>query len=400
MIKNEKILSIKTREGGILGKKKDPELERFTKNKNQKRIVIGSIIGIILLIGGILLYRSYALYEEEKEFNVLKGQIPDFGYDIKMLSVVVDGNKSKTIPERGLYKTNVECTGGKTTGSWDYNAWNLVLENVESNAKCNINFTTNGLTQEEYNKHIKAGVSLRRNTYRGKDISKYHQDGSLYTMISDGTFGDIYVGDYIIDSQNHKWLIADMDNYLNTGDTSLTKHHATIIPAMDLMNARMNATNSTEGGYYNSEMVQITLPNYLGTYVTPTFGSHVITYRNLLTNAVNVTLANRYGTDGGASNSWAWYDRQIDLMSEMNVYGSTVWSSSGFDTGIDNFQYALFQLQPDFKNSDGNGGRFSYWLKDVSSASFFAISFYHGDSDVDIAASTAVRSVRPRFLID
>ena len=30
-------------------------------------------MGIILILGGILLYRSYALYEEEKEFNVLKG---------------------------------------------------------------------------------------------------------------------------------------------------------------------------------------------------------------------------------------------------------------------------------------------------------------------------------------
>ena len=66
--------------------------------------MVGSIVGIVLLIGSVILIRSYALYEEKKEFNVLKGQIPDFGYDIKMLSVVIDGEKSKNIPERGYYK--------------------------------------------------------------------------------------------------------------------------------------------------------------------------------------------------------------------------------------------------------------------------------------------------------
>ena len=88
-----------------------------------------------------------------------------------MLSVSIDGEKSKSIPSRGLYKTSVECSGERTTGEWDYNAWNLVLNNVESNAKCNISFTSN-LTEEEYNQYIEAGKALRRNTYRGK---RYHK---------------------------------------------------------------------------------------------------------------------------------------------------------------------------------------------------------------------------------
>ena len=374
------------------------KLQKFEKSKNQKRKVISSIIGIILLLGGIIIYRSYALYEEEKEFNVLKGTIPDFGYDIKMLSVVVDGEKSKTIPERGLYQANVECSGERTIGEWDYNAWNLVLKNVESNARCNINFTSN-LTEEEYNKYIEAGKALRRNTYRGKDISKYHEDGSLYTMIERGTFDDIYVGDYIIDNQNHKWLIADIDNYLYTGDTALTKHHATIIPATYLMTSSMNDTNTTEGGYVNSKMVKTTLPSYINTYVKPVFGNHVITYRNLLTNTVNTSLVGAYGAASGATSNWQWYDREIDLMSEANVYGTTVWSSSGYDTGIDNSQYAIFQLRPEFKYSDGSGNRIGYWLKDVTSASYFAYSSGSGFAYGSHAYNSGY-GVRPRFLID
>ncbi|MCI9280602.1 MAG: hypothetical protein HFJ02_07435, partial [Bacilli bacterium] len=91
---------------------------------------------------------------------------------------------------------------------------------------CNIEFTKN-LSTEEYNKYLEAGKALRRNTYRGKDITEYYNDGSLYEMISSGTFDDIYVGDYI-NANGVTWLIADIDNYLYSGDTPLTKHHATL----------------------------------------------------------------------------------------------------------------------------------------------------------------------------
>ena len=52
------------------------KLESFRKNKNQKRIVVGSIVGILLLIGSIVLIRSYALYEEEKEFIIISYKLP------------------------------------------------------------------------------------------------------------------------------------------------------------------------------------------------------------------------------------------------------------------------------------------------------------------------------------
>ena len=341
--------------------------------------------------------RRVVVYKEEKEFNVLKGQISDFGYDIKMLSVVVDDKKESNIPARGLYKTNVDCTNG-TRGEWDYNAWNLTLENVSSNAKCNITFTSN-LSEEEYNKYIEAGKALRRNTYRGKDITEYHNDGSLYEMISNGTFDDIYVGDYIV-ANNVTWLVADIDNYLYSGDTPLTRHHLTMIPATTLVaEAKMNDTATTNGGYLGSNMVSSILPNVLSTYVQPAFGNHIITYRNWLTNAMDETKTSAGGTaGGGASNGCEWVNRQIDLMNEMSVTGGSSMTSSAFDLGIDHSQYALFQLKPEFISSYA-GARFSYWLRDIySSTGFASISYatrgFAGDWHSDFS-----RSVRPYFLI-
>ena len=84
-------------------------------------------------------------------------------------------------------------------------------------------------------------------------------------------------------------------------------------------------------------------------------------------------------------------------MSEVNVYGTTVWSSSGYDTGIDNHQYAIFQLKPEFINSYENA-RFHYWLKSVSGATQFAGVGGWGDS-YGVWSASYVHGVRPRFLI-
>ena len=103
-------------------------------------------------------------------------------------------------------------------------------------------------------------------------------------------------------------------------------------------------------------------------------------------------------TTTATSDNWAWYESQIDLMSESNVYGSDKFSSSAYDTGIDSRQYAIFQLKPELINLDGKGGRFSYWLKNVSSSADFAFVNNFGNSSSASASNSSI-GVHPRFLI-
>lgn len=69
-------------------------------------------------------------------------------------------------------------------------------------------------------------------------------------------------------------------------------------------------------------------------------------------------------------------------MSEVQLYGSTIWSSSGFDTGEANEKLALFNLIRPNKLF----GNKNIWLRDVASAATFA------DLDGDGRAGGSVAS--------
>ncbi|MCI8394450.1 MAG: hypothetical protein HFH86_03095, partial [Bacilli bacterium] len=47
---------------------------------------------------GIIIYQSYAMYEQKKEYDVMKGSIPSFlsDYDVKV-AILVDGVGTDTI---------------------------------------------------------------------------------------------------------------------------------------------------------------------------------------------------------------------------------------------------------------------------------------------------------------
>ena len=227
--------------------------------------------------------------------------------------------------------------------------------------------------------------------FRGYDVTQYLTDGSLWDRISSGKFTDLYIGDYFV-KNNITWRIAGFNYYLHKGNSEFTKHHIAIVPDTNMLTASMYSSNDTTNGYNGSDMVKTTLPEVL-TIVEGVFGSsHILQYGNLLSNAVNKTRYNRFGQNSGASSGWSWYDRKIDLMSEVQVFGSIVWSSSGFDTGSMNTQLPLFQLAPEYICN-----RNWYWLRDVVSGSCFADVTSYGDAANHNASNTG--GVRPCFFI-
>lgn len=262
-------------------------------------------------------------------------------------------------------------------------AYKNILDNIKIIA-------TGGKFEDLTNKSI---AGYHNSIFRGKDITSYLTDGTLFTRISSGSFEDLFVGDYIV-KNNITWRIAGFDVYLHKGDTELTKHHAIIVPDKHLITAQMNSSNTTVGGYVASAMYTTTLPSVLETYITPVFGSHIIEIRNLLTTSINTSGYNRWGTNGGCSNGWDWKSRKVDLMNENQLFGSISWSSSGYETGSDNCQLPLFRLAPEYITNRSSW----YWLRNVVDSSRFASVGNRGDSNYGDASATG--DVRPCFYID
>lgn len=261
-----------------------------------------------------------------------------------------------------------------------------------------VKISESGLTKPESS--FVNTAAYHNSIYRGKDITSYFTDGSLYTRISSGKFTDIYIGDYFKATINSKEItcrIAGFDIYLNQGETpaetGLTAHHAVIVPDEALMNAQMNSSNVTTGGYKGSAMRQNTIPTVNG-YLQTTFGEHLITVRECLSNSVDTSKPSA-GFNGwnGVSISGDWTDSKAELMTEVEVYGTQIWGSSGMDILTGTKQLPLFQLAPEFINA----GRFTWWLRAVVSSPGFALVGDGGLASGNYAGNS--RGVRPRWLI-
>lgn len=231
--------------------------------------------------------------------------------------------------------------------------------------------------------------------YRGKSLGSTVTTAQ-YAAIKAGTFDDLYIGDYwTIGGVNYR--IAAFDYYLNSGDTNCTTHHVVIVPDTCLYNAQMHntssggyeggAANTTTGGYVGSDMYKSNLEQ-AKTTIKSAFSGHVLKHRIYLTNAV----AN------GRASGGAWCDSEVDLMCEQMVYGSGIFSpvsdGSNVPTNyrVEKSQLPLFQHEP-----SRICNRATWWLRDVITASYFALVNGYGHATYNNASNSL--GVRPAFCI-
>ena len=129
--------------------------------------------------------------------------------------------------------------------------------------------------------------------------------------------------------------------------------------------------DSRGAGYANSDLHYYIVNTLLPLVKTDLGAVNLLAHYKLLSNAVNQNGVNRYGEATGCSSGWDWeVDCKICALSEVQVYGSVVWSSSGFDTGEACRQLDVFRH---FNHTEIFGGEFP-WLRDVVSASHAAFA--------------------------
>lgn len=250
----------------------------------------------------------------------------------------------------------------------------ITVENLHKGLQTDIDSVRNVLAD---------GAAAHNCIYRGKNLGT-SVTAEQYAAISSGKFTDLYIGDYWV-IKGVTYRIAAFDYYYNCGDTNFTKHHVVIVPDTSLYKAQMNTSNVTTGGYTGSAMYKSNLAQ-AKTTIKAAFGSaHVLTKRELLTNAVN----------GNTPSGWARFDSDVELMNEVQAYGSVAWGAhdgNGYNVASGDGQFPLFMFDRTKLHN-----REDYWLRDVASATFFSVVSAYGLASYAVASSSF--GVRPAFCI-
>ena len=270
-----------------------------------------------------------------------------------------------------------------------YNVNTTSLQWREAAAKDTIPFLVSDLTT----------AYQRNGIYRGKDLGTI-TSANIASFLSEhevsaGKFTDLYVGDEITiqdGTYNAVWLIAGFDTEYNKGDTAFTTHHITLIPKTALYNDQMNSTDTTAGGYKGSAMHTTKLPA-LATKLQTALGTHLLTHRAIISNAVNTEAAS------GGSSIWKgmasgreWTDVKCVLPTEVQVYGGTVFSSSGWDTGEAEQKLPVFNFINPVQFS-----RWRFWLRCVASSTNFC--YCNGDGSASAYGAPSSSGVRPLICV-
>ena len=248
------------------------------------------------------------------------------------------------------------------------------------------------------------GADSHRRYYRGEDITAAFDDGSFSASVADGTFYDIFPGDYIrkkitvpavanteTSTYEVKFVIADLDAAMNHGSPSVTTHHAVIVPETPVFDTYMNPTDINKGGYAGSYMHKTVMPAFAKGLIGAFGAEHLL----------------KCSFDGSDRTS-APLSCTCRLMTLSMVFGQTLpsngwdWSYYVKDKCMGGEQLAAFSLHPELR-----GQNMWYWVSDLPSSSWpwssstFA-DVFDDDGGVNAYANAASRAndgVRPFALL-
>ena len=125
------------------------KLEKFKEKNNKRKLVTIFTVCCVLLLAGVFFYTTYAVFTEDKEFNVINGTYQDPG-DI-YFAYYVDGQITRELPKQNtgyiFDEEQSNCTNG-VLPTFDNSNWKFTADYSGYNAtdytrtKCNLYFKT------------------------------------------------------------------------------------------------------------------------------------------------------------------------------------------------------------------------------------------------------------------
>ena len=219
--------------------------------------------------------------------------------------------------------------------------------------------------------------------YRGKKLGNV-LTGEMLAGIRNGSFSDLYVGDYI-ETEDNIYRFMDFDYFLGcvsgVSGGKIEKHHAVLVPDRVMGSSAIDnypeATQPKETHMYANKLPEISQ-----------------TLKGIFGND-NVAMMDRIipKTANGEPTGWDWVNVGADLLTEEMVMGHGSWGQwTGFQTGVLKGQLAGFRYSHFLMCSNDD-----YWLRNKRSATNYALISSGGISSSDIG--NLQHGVRPFFVI-
>jgi len=125
----------------MLGEWLKMNLKAFRKLNVKKQLFVGTGILFIILLAIVIVYQSYALYMEQKTYDVIKGQVPDYQIPDIKVAVLVDGVPSRTFPAKdsNVFYSGISCNQPVDV-FWNVIDWNLDVSHITAPTKCTVSF--------------------------------------------------------------------------------------------------------------------------------------------------------------------------------------------------------------------------------------------------------------------
>lgn len=322
---------------------------------------------------------EYATFSAATNASIedLSGQSETVATALVDLNTTITAHTASTVHMNDTEKTNLDSLATNIeTISGITSTDKLIHDTI--NRRTRTDFTSKGL--EWFKNTLKSAIA-------DKSLEKYGlKVGDYYTVTHNGkTYNYVIAGlntmkgtltPYRL-NYDHVGIIVDTNDThaWNTSNSTSTSQNTHSTDGTWTTGASAAGYASCDLQYYLETTV---LPNVEGDLGSSNIKSHY----KLYSNAVNTSGYNRFGSAGGCSSSWAWYaDQKICALSEVQVYGSIVWSSSGYDTGEACRQLDVFRV---YNMNEIFEGRYP-WLRDVASSSVACVVHDRGGANRSIA---------------
>ena len=267
------------------------------------------------------------------------------------------------------------------------------------------------------------GAESHRRFYRGHDLTAAFDSGEFSRNVADGSFRDIFPGDYIIrkikmpavaNTQHQfsrnvaygsfmdiflalrkitvpaaantqpqtykiKFVVADLGDAIKLYGARVAVHHAVIVPSKPIFRCQMDFRDDTSRGYARSYMGSTVLPAFAKELESAFGQSHILTF-----DADRKSYACR-------------------LMTLQMVFGNTL-PSSGLsysdyaqkDKCLGGEQLAAFRINQQLMNRNNSW----YWLSDICSTTDFAeVTTFGSWSHAQSGRASCMGGVRPFALL-